>query len=299
MLSEIKQLLSIETDRKQLSFNIIVDPNLKTEWFGDSFRIRQILLNLLGNAIRFTHEGEIDVSVKELLRINAEEAIIEFRVKDTGIGIPPNKIYEIFSEFSQADSSNTRMYGGTGLGLSISKGLISQMGGKIGAESQVGIGSVFSFTIKLSIGSSELQKQESLIEEVGIYASAINLLIAEDDATSRLLIERACIKNGWNVVFAETGLQALELYKNHKFDALVMDIQMPEMDGYEATKGIRLLESEFGTHTPIIALTAHAMAEDREKCIEAGMDDYISKPINLSSFYTTIVKWVQASTQQN
>lgn len=294
LLEDIKMLFKLALDERKLKFNINLATDLPSVLIGDPFRLRQVLSNLIGNAIKFTTQGEIAVTITKLSEDKDKSIYLEFQIKDTGIGIPSDKISEIFSSFTQVDSSNTRKYGGTGLGLAICKGLINQMDGDIWVTSEEGIGSIFYFTIKLGVSSHDkVQKiEDAKGDSQNKVQNTIRLLVAEDDSTSRKLIANICHYKGWEIIQADDGMQTIELFKKQKYDAIIMDIQMPEVDGYKATAIIRHLESVSGRHTPIIAMTAYALPGDREKCLESGMDDYLSKPINIEEFYNKVSKWV-------
>jgi signal transduction histidine kinase len=268
---------------------------------GDARRFRQVLINLVGNAVKFTFEGEVELTV----RVEDED---ERRVKllttvrDTGIGIPPEKITLIFDAFQQADISNTREFGGTGLGLSISKQIARLMGGDILVESKPGSGSTFYFTAwlgktaktskgaeKVSLTAKGRTDNQSPVKEN--FESAARILLVEDNKLNRRLAEFLLVKAGFKVDIAVTGKEAVEKYlaEPGRYDVILMDIQMPEMDGKDASRFIR--ESGY-TDIPIIAMTAASMKGDREKCVEAGMNDYISKPIKKDILYQVIKKWI-------
>lgn len=256
--------------------------------------MRQVVSNLIGNAIKFTQKGRIDVIVRKLEERN-NEVKLEWLVQDTGIGLSQNNLETIFNSFSQADSSTTRQYGGTGLGLSICKGLVENMKGEIWAESKEGEGSSFYFTCFLE--KSEKEDNPSVTKEINIEDSAkedvLKLLIVEDDEVSRMVIEKLASRKGWQVILAENGKEAVDAYRKLRFDAISMDVQIPILDGYKATGVIRQIESQNGIHTPIFAMTAHALNRDREKCLESGMDDYLSKPIDADKFYAMVERWAK------
>ena len=263
---------------------------------GDELRLRQILINLLGNAIKFTHHGSVMLNIQP--QQTAEENItIHFQVADTGIGIPADKLDEIFASFSQADSSMARKYGGSGLGLAISKQLVEMMGGRIWLESIEGQGSTFHFTITLQLGSKERTR---IAADPAKPVRPLRILVADDNGVNcdlaRLLLE----KDGHSVITVDDGLGALQALVDHTFDLILMDVQMPTMDGLTASQIIRKCEnqtnlSEYtlppeleehlldccrGKHVPIIAMTANAMEGDRQKCLNSGMDGYLTKPFD-------------------
>jgi len=276
---------------KEKNIRLIFHPleNIPETQIGDPTRLTQILINLIGNAIKFTHEGVIEVSAKLLSEENQIDTI-QFTVSDTGIGIPKEKIGIIFDRFQQADVETNRRYGGTGLGLSIVKSLVEFQGGIIGVDSEEGKGTLFSFTIPYKKGSSEQKKQISAQEKI-IQKDIINkirILVAEDNPLNRKLVKALFGEWGIDFEFAENGREAIDKIKSGNFGMVLMDIQMPEINGYDATKFIR---ENLKSSVPVIAMTAHALEGEREKCISMGMNDYISKPINENELYSIIVKY--------
>jgi CheY-like chemotaxis protein len=293
-LNEIEIMFKPSVLNKGLALKIFIDDNVPHKLTGDSFRVRQVLSNLIGNAIKFTQKGRIDLIVGKLEERN-NEVKLEWIVRDTGIGLSPNNMKTIFNSFHQADNSTTREYGGTGLGLSICKGLVENMKGEIWAESKEGQGSSFYFTCVLE--KSEEKDNTSVSEVFNVEPhtkeDVLRLLIVEDDIISRVVMEHFARRKGWNVILAENGKEAVDACQEYTFDGVLMDVQMPILDGYKATGVIRQLESQKGTHTPIIAMTAYALKGDREKCLESGMDDYLSKPIDADKFYAIVEKWTR------
>jgi PAS domain S-box-containing protein len=260
---------------------------------ADPTRLRQILLNLLSNAIKFTERGEV---VARLIRREASaenEHALRFEVQDTGIGIPPEKQQQIFEPFRQADGSTTRKYGGTGLGLAISKKLVELMGGRMGVVSQVGEGSTFWFEVSLPACDApahvRLEHQLRAAEQTPL--TGLRVLVAEDNFVNQKVIRRTLEKWGIEAQIANNGREALEWLSREPFHLVLMDCQMPEMDGYEATRRIRAYEQPRGLHIPIIALTANALEGDREKCLECGMDDYLTKPVNPDMLWEKLTQW--------
>jgi len=272
---------------------------------GDPGRLRQILLNLIGNSLKFTSEGEVLVLVA-LEEDIKEDAMLHFSVKDTGIGIPKEKQGLIFESFSQADGSTTRRYGGTGLGLTISSKLVQMMGGQIWVESEPGKGSTFHFTARFRIQQDAAPRllAKTDVDRCGLSALVVDdnatnrsilrpsgryrILLAEDNVVNQRLAVRLLERRGHQVVVACDGLQALAALEKEAFDLILMDVQMPEMNGYEASAAIRKREETTRDRIPIIAMTAHAMKGDRELCLAAGMDGYVSKPINVSELFQAI-----------
>lgn len=272
-----------------LSFYTRVSKVIPTVLIGDPTRLRQVLLNLMSNAVKFTKHGSIGI-LADLSTQEDNKVQVTFRVKDTGIGIPREIQQTLFTPFTQADSSTTRRYGGTGLGLSICKELVHIMQGEIGVESEASKGSTFWFSCRFEIGkASDLPKERKpkhTQEQEEGEQMGIRLLVAEDNDVNRIVINGLVGKLGSQADFAVNGIEAVDLYKSkhNELDVILMDCEMPEMDGYEATRSIR----EYELHNqlprkPIIAVTAHAVGESKELCLQAGMDEYITKPIRLEA----------------
>jgi PAS domain S-box-containing protein len=285
--------LSVKAAGKALYLRHSVDSAVPETLVGDASRLRQILLNLVGNAVKFTSRGGVDIDLHTVHQSGAN-ICLRFCVSDTGIGIPKEKQQSIFDAFTQVDGSSTREFGGTGLGLAICSQLVTLMNGKIWVESEVGQGSRFYFTASFEIPEStnEAAPQRtpiavSDVADVGpkpaAREQALRILIAEDNLVNQRLATRLLQKQGHNVTVANNGREAIRILEqsNWEFDCILMDIQMPEMDGLEATKVIRQVESSGDRHMPIIALTAHAMERDKELCLAAGMDRHLAKPIQM------------------
>ncbi len=295
--------LAFRAEEKDLDFEYHVATDTLDRVIGDPHRLRQILVNLVGNAIKFTERGSIAVDVRPESQTQ-ELATVRFDVKDTGIGIPEDKCKNIFKEFEQAETTTRRQHGGTGLGLAICKRLVALMNGQIGVESKTGKGSTFYFTVEFGIGSGPIERvgdtedaaaftDEQPQEPADFETDApLTVLLAEDSPVNQKLAIGLLHKKGHDVVVANNGQEALDLFQKQSFDLILMDVQMPDMDGFEATGKIRELEQD-GAHTPIIAVTAHAMKGDRERCIDAGMDGYLSKPIRARALYSTIHKFAR------
>ena len=264
--------------QKGLALTWDVDPRIPDTLVGDESRIRQVLLNLLGNAIKFTDEGSVSVTVG-MEPAPDSSLVAHFAVRDTGPGIPADKRKIIFEPFRQADGSTTRRYGGTGLGLAISGGLVDIMGGRIWVESDLGRGSIFHFTAPFTLGAPVMPKRKPA-PATSLECAPLAVLVAEDNVVSQRLVTALLKERGHSVTLAGNGCEVLDLVEQRDFDLILMDIQMPEMDGLQATAEIRYREGHKGTHIPIVAMTAHAMAGDRERCLDAGMDGYIAKPIH-------------------
>jgi signal transduction histidine kinase/CheY-like chemotaxis protein len=273
---------ALQAKGKQLKFTLNLGPELPHAVVGDPHRLRQVLTNLLTNALKFTERGDISVKVDldpDQSQIALGQIRVLFAVADTGIGIASDKQKQIFEPFIQADSSITRTYGGTGLGLTISTRLVSQMQGKMSLESLEGLGSTFSFSVVLDFNEKAIPSSSPSLSKPQDILRNLNILVAEDHPINQLLMGKLLTRWGANVVFADNGLMACEKYLQEDFDLIFMDMQMPIMGGFEATQTIRKAETD-RRRIPIIALTAHAMPGDRERCLEAGMDAYVSKPVN-------------------
>ncbi|MBF0479511.1 MAG: PAS domain S-box protein [Candidatus Omnitrophica bacterium] len=276
--------LAVIAKDKNLELVLNVAPDVPELIMGDPVRVRQIIINLINNAIKFTPQGQIRTSIK-LDQRKGEKVTLVFAIQDEGIGIPADKIDKIFEVFTQADESTARRYGGTGLGLAICKRLVEMMEGRIWVESVEGKGSTFLFTATFDLvkkGSSQI------IESMGDMPSSdassgikyLKILLAEDNLVNQKIASRMLEKQGWEVLSVINGKEALKAMRSEQFDLVLMDSYMPEMDGLQATRTIRDLEKNTGKHIPIIALTARAMQEDRKICLDAGMDGYVSKPID-------------------
>ena len=267
-------------------------------YFADSYRVQQMLSNLVSNAIKFTERGHVAIEAREVERTEGR-AVLQFSVTDTGIGIPPDKISDLFRPFSQLDSSTTRMHGGTGLGLSIVRSLAHLMGGEAGVESRPGEGSTFRFRIRADAVSAVLgERPPSVAADLAAPSSrfAGRVLVVDDDATNRKVVEAMLRNVGVDVVLAEDGLRAAEaLTQGLAVDLVLMDVRMPVMDGYAATSRIREWEKIEGrARTPVVALSASAFEEDRQRSAEAGMDGFLAKPIDFSRLVAVVSKWLPA-----
>ncbi len=286
ILQEAARTIAPRAAEKKLAVTVRCEPGV-AEWVhGDPMRLRQVLVNLLGNAVKFTAEGEIALSAAPLDRA------VEFTVRDTGIGVAPEKLGLIFEPFRQADGSTTRRFGGSGLGLAICAQLVRMMGGRIWVESEPGRGSAFHFTVPFETAkAADVPERVHAADEAPPPASApLRILLVEDNRINRKIATRLLEGEGHRVVAAENGKQGVERFGEGGFDLILMDVQMPEMDGWEATRAIRELEAGSGRHIPILAMTAHAMKGDREKCLEAGMDGYVSKPVAVADLRLAIAE---------
>jgi signal transduction histidine kinase/CheY-like chemotaxis protein len=296
LLTQVEQTLQFKAEEKGLSLITSLSPQVPDVVLGDPHRIRQVLLNLAGNAVKFTEKGHVTIACK-LLAADLDTggtAKVEFRVTDTGIGIEPEYLSAIFTEFSQADTSVTRKFGGTGLGLSICRNLVELMGSDIFVESQKDKGTTTHFTLHLPVGTpQDLPKQELPAGEVAAlqeYLHGRQVLLVEDNLFNRQ-IARSFLKHAHvQVTEAEHGALAVELAQHQKFDLILMDVQMPVMDGYAATA---ILRQQLGLTTPIIALTANAIAGEREKCLAAGMNGYLAKPFQEKQLLQLLSEWMR------
>ena len=253
---------------------------------GDPGRLRQVLLNLLGNALKFTESGSVTAYA------SAVGSELRFEVTDTGIGIPVEKQGQIFEAFSQVDGSITRRFGGTGLGLTICSRLVERMGGSIGVISTEGQGSTFAFTVRAERRHGiVVQNTPENTDAPRPALSPLRILMAEDNKVNQAVVSRILERAGHTVTIAVNGEEAAEMYLASGFDLVLMDVHMPVLDGFEATARIREMERSKGTHTPLIALTANAMDGDRERCLRAGMDGYISKPVRRDELLDTIAQF--------
>lgn len=289
-VQEVVQLLKNKADENNTALEFKYDETMPQWLLGDAGRVRQVFINLVGNAIKFTKDGSITIHCN-LMRSTDKEAEFMCKVVDTGIGIPEDKQQYIFNKFTQADSDSDRRFGGTGLGLAICTQLVKMMEGEMGLSSRLGEGSTFWFSLKLPIGVEE-KKQASLISS-GEDRPSINarVLVVEDNPVNQMVSSRMLTKYGCRVDIAGNGKEAVEMFDQLQYDVIFMDCQMPEMNGFEATKAIRGKEAS-GAHIPIVAMTANAFSEYRDQCLEAGMDDYISKPVQPEALENMLYKYI-------
>lgn len=298
-LNHTIKALAFRAEEKGLKLLCEIDPEIPEVVEGDPGRLRQIVVNLIGNGIKFTAAGQVALEVRQKDR-NSRDVVLEFAVTDTGIGIPEDKLDGLFEPFAQADGSITRKYGGTGLGLAISHQLVHLMSGEIDVSSTPGKGSSFRFTARFQLPEGDLRPSETprttmapaTLSSPPFRVRSLKILLAEDNRVNRVLARRILEGAGHEVVCAENGTEALRARQTAHFDLIFMDIQMPEMDGLAATIAIRAWEVERGEHVPIIAMTAHAMKGDEEVCLAAGMDDYLTKPIQRSALFEAIQRQV-------
>ncbi len=277
---DVMNLMRVRAEEKGIRLETSYPAGAPKSFLGDSLRIRQVLINLAGNAVKFTERGSVRLEV-ETEALGGGRHRVRVEVRDTGIGIAREKLPAIFEKFTQADASTTRRFGGSGLGLSISRSLAELMGGELTAESAEGEGSCFTMTLSLEEAALPV-KSEWGARATGLEAMALPLevLVVEDNLVNQRLVAKLLERMGCQTKVASSGAAALALYADYHFDVILMDCQMPEMDGYETTALIRQRESG-RRRTPIVALTANVMENDLEKCLAAGMDAYLTKPIDL------------------
>jgi len=308
LVDDVQEIVCESARAKGLRLGCAIAPDVPGFLRGDAGRVRQVLLNLVGNAVKFTQRGSVEIEVSLEGGSGDEERSVRFQVRDTGIGIPADRTRRIFDRFTQADVSTTRRFGGSGLGLSIAKQLTHRMRGKIGVESQDQAGSTFWFTLPLARGGVSDGLVEITESERSIQSSSPpdpartvpgRILLAEDNPVNQEVAVAMLELLGHRVEVASDGHEALEALERTSFDLVLMDCQMPGPDGFEATA--RLRENEAGAdaaeasgsrRVPVVAITASAMQGDRERCLAAGMDDYLSKPFTLPQLGSVLAKWL-------
>ncbi len=291
LLADLEKLFRIQCEQKGIKLNIKYPanlPSLKT----DTSRLRQILVNLVGNAIKFTSNGSVSLEIKKLSSND-----YRFEVQDSGIGISEENRKLLFQEFSQVDSSNSKRFGGTGLGLAICRRLLSLMKGQIGVESQLNQGSLFWFELPIEEIKNKVLPAKEVIKNIQakpIIAKDFKILVAEDNAVNKVIITKVLEQIGYKASVVSNGLEVLKKIDSEHFDLILMDCQMAVMDGYEATAKIRALDNLSKRNIPIVALTASAMKGDADKCITAGMDDYVSKPFSREQLEEKLNYWLNS-----
>ncbi len=305
LVLDVVHFMRLRAEQKGLLLLYEIKPGVPRNVLGDPGRLRQVLLNLLSNAIKFTELGQVSLRLHRKEGSLDDEALLRFSVTDSGIGIPVEKQQLIFHPFYQTDHSNTRRFGGTGLGLAIASELVALMGGRLIVESNPN-GSIFSFEVCLGVregqteditqlakavaqsGSGRTVESTHVVKHSAMPLRSLRILVAEDNRVNQLVVTRMMEKQGHTVTVSASGREAIEALTRDNFDVILMDIHMPELDGLQATRMIRAREQYTGHHIPIIAVTAFAMKGDAEKCLEAGMDAYISKPIRASELFLKI-----------
>ena len=288
-LDEVRELLATEARHKGLEFSTAVASDVPAQVLADGRMVRQVLINLVGNALKYTSTGFVRVEVT--WAITGEEAgQLRVAVRDSGIGIDSVTLERLFTEFTQADTSTTRRFGGTGLGLAISRRMAELMGGAIAVDSAPGVGSTFTLTLPATIVAAAPARQASRIPALPTVAGGgPRVLVAEDNHVNQVVVVRLLERQGCQVDVAANGRDAVESYSARAYDLVLMDCYMPEMDGFEATTRMRALDT--GTRTPIVALTASVLDSDRRRCVEAGMDEVLAKPIEADVLAEAVRRW--------
>ncbi|HEX5743708.1 MAG TPA: PAS domain S-box protein [Flavobacteriaceae bacterium] len=300
-LQEVVKLLNVNATEKNIELELFINSKVPQMIIGDTTRVQQIILNTVGNAIKFTEKGEVSIYVKSIITQH-KEVTITFEIKDTGIGIPKSKLDTIFDSFEQASNSTTRLYGGTGLGLSIVKKLVDTMNGEITVESEVEVGSTFKIKIPFKMvddGSVSLAQIMPQIKKEELSPLNLKVLLVEDNKTNQLLANTRLTRWNCEVEIANHGKEAMELLEKYPFDIVLMDIQMPIMNGFEATSAIRSSENSNYNQIPIIAMTAHASHKEAENAIKRGMNDYIFKPFDSEVLHKKILKYTSKSVEDS
>ncbi|XGC80625.1 ATP-binding protein [Bdellovibrio bacteriovorus] len=285
-LNEVTRALAFEAEKKALKLVLSIKPDVPQFVLGDPIRFRQILINLINNAIKFTETGTVEITAQKVGSIDVKTAKVRFEVCDSGIGMSEATVNELFKPFTQADSATTRRFGGTGLGLSICKQLVELMNGDIAVKSKLNEGSQFSFTLPMHLSAPKAEF-EILTKPIDLSSRKLQVLIADDNLTNRLVAGQMIEKMGHQATIVSNGKEAIEALQVKTFDLVLMDCRMPELDGYQATRLIRASGKHF-SQIPIIALTASAMDEDREACKAAGMSGYLAKPMTYEDLVAAI-----------
>ena len=299
LVGDAVDLMSAIARDKPIVLDCSLPAGLPERFIGDPVRLRQLLVNLLNNAVKFTERGRVEVEVLPI-GLDADGALrLRFDVRDTGIGIAPEHLDSVFDAFTQADASTTRRHGGSGIGLAIAKQLVALMNGRLGVESRLGEGSRFWFELSLqpSDGAVELEPEPAPAEQAEEGDVAARVLLAEDDAINQMVVEAMLTRLGCEVDLAEDGAVACAAAASTRYDMILMDCHMPVMDGFEATRRIREDQARRRlARTPIVALTADALAGDRERCLQAGMDDYMTKPVSSATLASAVERWTGRKT---
>ncbi|MBF0265858.1 MAG: response regulator [Gammaproteobacteria bacterium] len=301
LISNTINLIKFKAEENSINLAVKIAHDVPRALIGDPLRLNQVLINLVNNAVKFSDSGDtVSVNVSLQKEIDADYVLLLFSVKDTGLGMTARQQAKLFNAFSQADSSTTRQFGGTGLGLIISQKIIQLMGSEILVSSEQGVGSTFSFALRLQIHQGEFipsyssdAKNENKVKEAIDQLKGTKILLVEDNEINQELVCELLSMNGIQFKTALNGKEALDLLAEHKFDGVLMDCQMPIMDGYEATRQIR--EHEKFKSLPVLAMTANAMKGDKEKVLAVGMNDHIAKPIKPNTMYLTMAKWIKKS----
>ena len=303
LIEDISQLLAFHARNKGIKLCILIEEGTHFLLKGDPTKLRQVLINLIGNAIKFTEKGEVVLRASTTTRGGDNLVDLSMSIVDTGMGIRAQDLPRLFKPFSQVDGSTTRKYGGTGLGLTISMELVSLMGGNLDCESRPGKGSKFFFSLPMEKSQEDPQKDAPIKSEEpfqpvvhsrladGFKAFDLHVLVAEDNLINQELTVAILKKFGCRVSLASNGRQAVEMFLTKLPDLILMDCLMPVMDGYQATFEIRTHEKKLNIKTPIVALTANALEGDKERCLASGMDDYLSKPFKQKTLQAVLSRW--------
>jgi PAS domain S-box-containing protein len=303
IIKDVTKILEPKTKGKAIDVRVSVDTKLPEKLMGDQLRLTQVMFNLLGNAVKFTEKGTIDINVAVVQGPDKQKEYVSFSIKDTGIGVPEEKQADIFERFTQANTDTQRLYGGTGLGLNITKSIVDLYGGTLTMESQQGSGTTFHFILpfKKYIETAVLAEINSF-ENDGILSINLNvpihILLAEDNSINAMLANQVLKRKGFLVTHVVNGMEALELVQQQNFDLILMDIQMPVMNGINASKAIRNLTGQ-ASHIPIIAMTAHSLNGEMQNCYNAGMNGYVAKPFKPNDLFSTIVDVVNKHRNTN
>jgi CheY-like chemotaxis protein len=288
VLEEVSGLMKIPFERKGVALTVSCDSTAPEHTLADYSRLRQVLFNLLDNARKFTpKDGCVSLSVRS---VDANPGMVEWRVEDSGVGISADKIERIFEPFTQADSTTSKVYGGTGLGLTIAARIVQGMGGTLSVTSKPGEGSCFYFTTQGARDGVTVASAATPPEKPVELSKGARVLLVEDNQVNRALGCKLLERAGCEVVAAENGYEALRLAAEQSFDVILMDVQMPGLDGYETTRLLRARENQTNLRVPIIALTAYALPDDKQRCLESGMDDYLSKPFSRAELLQAIAR---------
>lgn len=295
LIEMLIELMHPKAEEKNLKLIAEIENGIPETLIGDPTRLNQILINLVGNAIKFTNSGEVRINISTLKK-TGNKIELKFGVKDTGIGIPEKSLTKIFESFTQAANDTARKYGGTGLGLSITKQLVELQGGRISVTSKVQEGSLFEFNLSFILQEEHANKNSLTTHEHNnnkFPLKNLKILVVEDNPFNQILVTKILEQWQCEIDIADNGIIAINKVTNKKFDIVLMDIQLPEMDGYETTNFIRHKLDNTKCNIPIIAMTAHAFTDEIQKCVNAGMNDYISKPFNENALYDKILKTLE------
>jgi CheY-like chemotaxis protein/anti-sigma regulatory factor (Ser/Thr protein kinase) len=289
LLQEVRDMLAVKARQKDLAFDVELDPGMPLRYLGDPTRLKQVLVNLAGNAIKFTRQGRVALQARAH-ETGSGRTVLEIAVSDTGIGIPPEQQAFIFEAFTQADASTTRKFGGTGLGLAISNQLVHLMGGTLTVESQPGEGSTFTVSLTVPVAESKSVIPAPLERDQPRYQGRI--LLVEDNQDNQNLALELLGHLGVQVEMVQDGREAVARLDDEAYDLVFMDCHMPNMNGYDATREIRRREASNGHRTTIVALTASVLPEDQQRCRDVGMDDYVAKPFNKRDLEQVLERWL-------